>query len=358
MAVCNELIGKEFFEHVADFSHFSSMKLLKDIFYKMEISEDKVSHQIVKNINNIFNCEKVSKYFFVETDGYMSDLFANYDAVNYGVGTGIKTNLDSTIELISHELGHFFFDIVGDKEIPCDYYDIQNQVLQNLNMHSLEVINFLNYAKDYKNKLKQESILEAQKYIENHEEEKALFVDETLKSLSHLIHAARAVRLSQADIDSLVCEYLADKNESFICKVKKIYEWQIEDQIFSRNQRFDHESQILDMVTGLIDSMYNGMNPYYDNIYEPNLLRGHPPFYFEEVKTRGFDEQFADYVALRINEDTYVSAISLLKKWVGSDWFTMMEKYYFDVSNTLANMTETKKVCDVGDFTEFSPKSR
>lgn len=351
--------GKDFFEHSASSSDFSSMKLLKDIFDKMKNEDDIESYQIVQNIHNLLNTERVSRYFFIETDEYMSDKFANYDTVKYGMGTGIKTNLDSTTELVSHEFGHMLFDVVGNVKVPDDYFAVKTKTIQNLNMNSSEIINFLNYARDYEEKLRNESILEAQKYVIDHEDEVNAFVNETLKSLFNLIEAARIARLDQKGIDDLSSKYLAGENsELFINRVKKLYEWKMEDQIFSKNKKFDHECQLLYMVAGLIDSVYEGENPYYDSIYAIDHLRSHVPSYYREVKTRGFDEQFADYVALRINKDTYDAIIPILRKWFGEDWFTMMEKYYFYIADTIVHMKDDSQLSTSDDFNVSSSKLR
>ena len=42
----------------------------------------------------------------------------------------------------------------------------------------------------------------------------------------------------------------------------------------------------------------------------------------------GFEEQFADYLVMKLYNDRLYSYIDKLKSFIGEEWFIMMDNYY------------------------------
>lgn len=98
---------------------------------------------------------------------------------------------------------------------------------------------------------------------------------------------------------------------------------------------FDIESYGYNKISNIIDGSFHGTNPFLEfygnsNIF-PILTSREEEYFLEDLNGKyfaGFEEQFADYLVMKLYNDRLYSYIDKLKSFIGEEWFIMMDNYY------------------------------
>lgn len=325
-------------------SDYGSMKRFYDVIKKMKESKDEISVKIAENIDHLLNASNISSLNFKKTEQFTGTKFSNYDSVSYGNGSFIFDEFGTSQRIYTHEVGHLLNNFNGIK-IPEEFEEVSRKMVENLNTNTEEISGFLNHVKDYKRKFVLESLKKAQDSVNNlPKEEIDLFVNKCLSSTNPSLEIsinAKEAGFSQSKIDDLLKEMKNGITEDVKYQIGRIYKVNLANILLQIDELNDHEMMQYDIITCIIDSIYNGKNPYYYRLYAPNAMRSHKPECFQKKQTNGFDEQFADYVSLRVNADVYQPAINYLKGILGNEWFEMMDKRYREISTEIEK-TNTK----------------
>lgn len=339
-----EPIAERIMKEASKESDYGSMKMFYDVVKKMKESKDETSVKIAENIDHLLNASNISSLSFLKTPIYKNTSFHHGDSAKYGLGSAIFDEFGRSLETYTHEVGHLLNNFNGIK-IPKEFDEVSSKVIQNMDNNAEKIKEFLNHVKEYKLKTIPESLKRAQEYINKiPKEEIDQFVNDCLSSKDPLMEIeiqASQAGFSKNKIDTIVNEAKNGITDDVKYQIGRIYKIKVANILTTIDYENDHEMMLYNMITGIIDSVYNGKNPYYYSMYAPNAMRSHGPEYFQKKQTNGFDEQFADYVSLRLNSDVYQPATNYLKKILGEDWFEMMDKHYKEIGEEIAK-TNTK----------------
>ena len=327
------------FRETADQSDFAAMKRVYDILNEMKNSNDPVSQTIASNIQNIKE-GTLSKLYFANSDRLAATKFSGYDRINMGAGSQFVSETYTSNEIISHEFGHMLLGVL-DYAKPGDYSQIHEITTDRLNRHKAEVESFLHEAVEYRNSFKQKSNAQADAWIVSHQAEIREMANDIFEKNQVYDFISIFKESTQEEIKDLQYKAKYDANkevyrQELIEKLIPLVEKTERLKINYQNQLYDHQMQQIDMITGVIDSVYGGNNPYYD-YYVENVLRYHSKEYFQKNKMFEFDEQFADYTAMRIYGEQYAIAEKFLNNVLGDEWFNMMDAKYNSLADKLAN---------------------
>ena len=329
----------EIFKDTTDESNFTSMKLVYDVLTDMVNSTDETVKNIGENIQNIKQGLLSKLYFW--SSNYTTvggENFRHGDAVYEGTGSEFNLGINTTLETAAHEFGHMLFDVV-DSTLPTNVDSVIESTINNLEANKTTIENFFNDALDYKKQIDAKADQEAITYLDSEvgiEYVEGLVNDmigdrSSIKSLlSELLLPTekQEIVLKQFDdgrVDALKENLLKLTRVSEIIKSERIAELN------------DSQMKQIDMITGIIDSVYKG-EPIFDDFLSKNRFRRHGADYFaKRADSMSFNEQFADYSAMRLYSDEYAVAWTFLKNVLGDDWFNMMEEKYTEISNQLAD---------------------
>ena len=339
-SVTKDMPGKQMFKSTLNYSSFTAANQVKSVLNKMMETNDDINNTVANNIDNILNSSEISSLVFNEAELFDDSFTHNNRLINE-----LNINFNSTDELVSHELGHLLELVIGKEKIPEDFSTINNKLINKLNSNE-EIVSFLENVIIYNEKMVNRSKDSAREYINNHIDEKNNYINETIKSLENVKQEADKLNIDYNTYSSLISEYDTNSIE-YRNKIANLYDLKIEKEIYDMNRLNDHEFKIYDIVCGIIDSIYNGNNPFYEKYYLPNNLRSHNKEYYNSSTFKSFDEQFSDYFALRVNRDTYEGAAILLQRFLGKDWFVMMNEHYEKLALDLKRLTTKESSSNV-----------
>lgn len=102
---------------------------------------------------------------------------------------------------------------------------------------------------------------------------------------------------------------------------------------------FDRKIDDYNRIGNIIDGMFHGSNPFALDYGNPDfypVISMHDVDYFLNDSNGKFvavfEEQFADYLVLRVYGDQMTGAVNTLHNLVGDEWFSMMDKFYETVA--------------------------
>lgn len=281
---------KEFFKRMPEDSNYLGMKLLSDVFFRMN-SSDKASKNIITNLDG-FSAHNIQ---IIESVDMLNSVFTSDDKVN----SRMKISLSCQEMIMAHEFGHLLLDLFSDSKLPKEYmevnHDVQNKLVSNFPFVSLELSNY--------------SDIIYEKLISNIEEPME-FIKRNPFELSEFFQKYEDVTENDY-ISSIIGDYL----------------------IYMSN--FDIESYGYNKISNIIDSSFHGANPFLEfygnsNIFPILTSRGEE-YFLEDLNGKyfaGFEEQFADYLVMKLYNDRLYLYIDKLKSFIGEEWFIMMDNYY------------------------------
>ena len=283
--------------------NFLTMKLLNDVFRRMSASDD-VSRHIIENFD-VF-----SGYNFV-LDGDMG--IDNYVNVRDDLSliTIFLSTCCSEVDA-SHEFGHVLLELFGNGSRPKDFDSIMDKVQQSMLKRKKEIRGMLQG-----------------------------FSDEVYDD--YLEHEDEFYQFLQLNPE-LRKEYFKRNPDA----LDQDFEEDIKLHFFANYTTFDEKAMNYNKIANIIDSIfYNDGNFYesYGNDEFFPVLSMHDDAYFEEADVPreqvSFEEQFAEYLSLKLYEDRLGFAISVLHDILGDEWFEMMDEHYETISR---NVSEKGKV--------------
>ncbi|MCI8569327.1 MAG: hypothetical protein HFJ11_05060 [Bacilli bacterium] len=285
---------KEFFKRMPEDTNYLGMKLLSDVFFRMN-SSDKASKNIITNLDG-FSAHNIQ---IIESVDMLNSVFTSDDKVN----SRMKISLSCQEMIMAHEFGHLLLDLFSDSKLPKEYmevnHDVQNKLVYNFSRVSLELSNYCNIIYE--------------KLISNIEEPMD-FIRRNPFELSKFFQKYEDVTENDY-ISSIIGDYL----------------------IYMSN--FDIESYGYNKISNIIDGSFHGTNPFLEfygnsNIF-PILTSREEEYFLEDLNGKyfaGFEEQFADYLVMKLYNDRLYSYIDKLKSFIGEEWFIMMDNYYEMIS--------------------------
>ena len=281
---------KEFFKRMPEDTNYLGMKVLSDVFFRMN-SSDKASKNIITNLDG-FSAQNIQ---IIESVDMLNSVFTSDDKVN----SRMKISLSCQEMIMAHEFGHLLLDLFSDSKLPKEYmevnHDVQNKLVSNFPFVSLELSNY--------------SDIIYEKLISNIEEPME-FIKRNPFELSEFFQKYEDVTENDY-ISSIIGDYL----------------------IYMSN--FDIESFGYNKISNIIDGSFHGTNPFLEfygnsNIF-PILTSREEEYFLEDLNGKyfaGFEEQFADYLVMKLYNDRLYSYIDKLKSFIGEEWFIMMDNYY------------------------------
>lgn len=281
---------KEFFKRMPEDSNYLGMKLLSDVFFRMN-SSDKASKNIITNLDG-FSAHNIQ---IIESVDMLNSVFTSDDKVN----SRMKISLSCQEMIMAHEFGHLLLDLFSDSKLPKEYmevnHDVQNKLVSNFPFVSLELSNY--------------SDIIYEKLISNIEEPME-FIKRNPFELSEFFQKYEDVTENDY-VSSIIGDYL----------------------IYMSN--FDIESYGYNKISNIIDSSFHGANPFLEfygnsNIFPILTSRGEE-YFLEDLNGKyfaGFEEQFADYLVMKLYNERLYLYIDKLKSFIGEEWFIMMDNYY------------------------------
>lgn len=285
---------KEFFKRMPEDTNYLGMKLLSDVFFRMN-SSDKASKNIITNLDG-FSAHNIQ---IIESVDMLNSVFTSDDKVN----SRMKISLSCQEMIMAHEFGHLLLDLFSDSKLPKEYmevnHDVQNKLVYNFSRVSLELSNYCNIIYE--------------KLISNIEEPME-FIKRNPFELSKFFQKYEDVTENDY-ISSIIGDYL----------------------IYMSN--FDIESYGYNKISNIIDGSFHGTNPFLEfygnsNIF-PILTSREEEYFLEDLNGKyfaGFEERFADYLVMKLYNDRLYSYIDKLKSFIGEEWFIMMDNYYEMIS--------------------------
>lgn len=285
---------KEFFKRMPEDTNYLGMKLLSDVFFRMN-SSDKASKNIITNLDG-FSAHNIQ---IIESVDMLNSVFTSDDKVN----SRMKISLSCQEMIMAHEFGHLLLDLFSDSKLPKEYmevnHDVQNKLVYNFSRVFLELSNYCNIIYE--------------KLISNIEEPME-FIKRNPFELSKFFQKYEDVTENDY-ISSIIGDYL----------------------IYMSN--FDIESYGYNKISNIIDGSFHGTNPFLEfygnsNIF-PILTSREEEYFLEDLNGKyfaGFEEQFADYLVMKLYNDRLYSYIDKLKSFIGEEWFIMMDNYYEMIS--------------------------
>lgn len=285
---------KEFFKRMPEDTNYLGMKLLSDVFFRMN-SSDKASKNIITNLDG-FSAHNIR---IIESVDMLNSVFTSDDKAN----SRMKISLSCQEMIMAHEFGHLLLDLFSDSKLPKEYmevnHDVQNKLVYNFSRVSLELSNY--------------SDIIYEKLISNIEEPME-FIKRNPFELSKFFQKYEDVTENDY-ISSIIGDYL----------------------IYMSN--FDIESYGYNKISNIIDSSFHGANPFLEfygnsNIFPILTSRGEE-YFLEDLNGKyfaGFEEQFADYLVMKLYNDRLYLYIDKLKSFIGEEWFIMMDNYYEMIS--------------------------
>lgn len=105
----------------------------------------------------------------------------------------------------------------------------------------------------------------------------------------------------------------------------------------------DEKLREYNRAANIIDAMFHGDNPFREHYGNKSLfpaLSIHSRKYFYEDTpgpiVAGFEEQFCDYLVLRVYGDEMSDTVNKLRNFIGDEWFLMMDGFYAKVVDRIS----------------------
>ena len=262
-------------------------------------SNDSSSKKIIDNISILSEYDLK----FIYSKCAFNYVFSEDDLskIEYAISTTASTFV------ACHEFGHLLLDIFARGELPEDYERVNKLCTKRLLAKKELVSSLLQRYRDNAFASLMSEIEEPLSYYERHKD----FAEEYLRENP------------EADESEMIQDAIIEH--------------------FALISSFDKKIDSYNRIGNIIDGMFHGNNPFYldygNDQFHP-VLSMHDCEYFTEDDNgpivAGFEEQFADYLVLRIYRDEMKQTINVLQSLIGSEWFDMMDKHYDKISDRIS----------------------
>lgn len=274
--------------------NYLAMKLLLDVFNRMMISDD-VSKNIIDNISvlsqyNIRLVDSNSMFNFVYTEDDLSE-------VKFAISKA------SQEEIVCHEFGHLLLDLFFDGNLPEEYIEVNKKAIKRMIENKDNISDMLGSFRDELYQGLIDNVGEAFEFVDRNPE----------------VYQEYIKLNPEAGKEEFIGDVIAD----YYCFMSNL----------------DRKSSNYNRIGNIIDSMFHGENPFYELYGNEEifpLIASHDKTYFIKdehgPEFAGFEEQFAEYLVLRLYGDNMSDVVSTVRMIAGDEWFLMMDKVYEDIS--------------------------
>lgn len=276
-----------------DNPNFLTMKLLNDVFNKMDSSDD-FGRKIVDNI------DLLSQYNIILDGGIGFDSYYDLDQKNL-----FLPNI-CTEYVACHEFGHMLLEFFEENSYPEEFPDVMKMCRIKLFSDQQNVSELLEGFKDELVQKSQDNPDQSEEFFKYYPEEKERYLEKY-----------------NGDVDAFL-------EDVFIYR-------------YGLLSLFDKNAIGYNIISSIIDSIWWGSNPFFWSCVDtngfPRLLIHGEEYFFSNVRavrdSISFEEQFAEYLVLRLYGDELNDTTDILRNLIGDEWFSMMDKYYENLSTKI-----------------------
>lgn len=279
--------------------NFNTMKLLNSVFKKMSIN-DEASQSIINNLD-------VLSQYNITLDGELGIDSGVDSADDLSVISFFLASCASEVDA-AHEFGHLLLDIFDRGNRPEEFDEVLDTVQQRLLKRKSEIREMLQGFSDevYEDYLEHED--EFYQWVQMNPGIKKEFFRKNPGALDEDFE--EALKLN-----------------------------------FFANYTSGHENAMnYNKISNIIDCIFFNDGNFYESFgvdeFFP-VLSMHDDEYFDNdpagCNQVSFEEQFADYVALRLYGDRLGFATDVLHDILGEEWFEMMDKHYRKVASKISD---------------------
>lgn len=283
---------------------FLPMKLLSNVFERMNSSFDQTSKKIYDNIDALNNFN-ISLNELPNTDNYV---WTADDLSESRMMISCKASDD----LVCHEFAHLLLDLFANSEIPEEFEKVNEICVARLNSKQAEVRQLLSKYCDEIYGMIQAEKGDFLEFLDRHPEIEEEYLEKN------------PYDTKEDCANHVLCAFVA----------------------LATN--FNTNAVGYNKISNIIDAMYAGRNPFsyeygVDELYP--LLAMHESEYFLEdehsPQRASFEEQFADYLVMRLFTRELGKEIGTLHSLIGDEWFQMMDKHYAMVGDRICEQGKT-----------------
>lgn len=272
-----------------DNPNFLAMKLLYGLFQKFE--SDEISRRITDNISVLsqfdFRLLKSEEAF-----SYI-DLYDDHKRIDFAI------NVSGTEEIACHEFGHVLMEMFARGEIPDEFLEVNRRCKKKILNKKRFVLELLQKYRDKAYDILTQDVDYVSGFYDRHPEFRSGFFE----------------RYPDVTEDEMIEDLLI--------------------RYYASISGFNNDIDNYNKVSNIIDSIFCGNNPFFLEYGKENIdcvLAMHNDDYFKEAYygkyVASFEEQFADYLVLRTYPEKFSEARGVLRKTLGDEWFSMMDKFY------------------------------
>ena len=278
--------------------NFLAMKLLYGMFQKFE--NDEISSRIVDNLS-VFSEYDIRLIYSEESFSYIDWFDNNSKRIDFAM------QASGTEEIACHEFGHLLLELFARGEMPNEFLSVNRKCKKNILNKKNFISNLIKKYRDEAYDILTEDISDPLEFYDRHPELREEFFE----------------RYPDGTEDEMVEERLEDH-----CALVSA---------------FDNRVDNYNKVSNIIDAVFCGNNPFFLEYGKDDIecvLSMHTDDYFKGSYygkyVTSFEEQFAEYLALRTYPEKYSEATGVLRKILGDEWFSMMDKFYDKLTKRIA----------------------
>lgn len=279
--------------------NFNTMKLLNSVLKKMSINDEE-SRSIVENL------DVLSSYNII-LDGDMGidchvDSSDDLSVISYFLGSS-ATEIDA-----AHEFGHLLVDVFDRGNRPEEFDEVLDIVQQRLLKRKSEIREML-----------QGFSCEVYDDYKEHEDE--------------------FYQWAQMN-PGIKKEFFRRHPDA----IDEDFEEMLKLNFFANHTCANQNAMNYNKISNIIDCIFFNDGNFYESFgvdeFFP-VLSMHDDAYFDDdpagCNQVSFEEQFADYVALRLYGDKLGFATDILHDILGEEWFEMMDKHYKKITSKISS---------------------
>ncbi len=327
---------QKFISKLAQNSDYLSLKAFTESLIYGYKNGDESTKKVIENIDTLDKLSQVPNLYLADTLEIEKSSFSDNNRFLHNNKMFITNEVGNDFQIIAHEIGHMLLNVIDNTTLPDNFDTIITKIQNNWSQDSSRLLSFLNEARDYKETLWTKSVEMGEQYAKeqdaNFNEHIKQLYEDNVELEKELSKAATTYDISDMELQRMMRE---NDYEAISKLLKRYYVNLYISEDFTYRSNNDSSMQIYDVVAGLIDSVYNGNNPYYSTIYDNGFLRSHTSNYYKKKNTNSFDEQFADFTRMKLYDMQAVEIIT--KELLGNEWFLMMDEKFAQIANKMEN---------------------
>lgn len=309
---------------------YKSLKTFVDVLISGYKNRDPATIKIVENFHKI---DSVLKIILQDSLTPRSSTFLDLNSIKNNGFVAILNEIGGNEGIFAHELGHALLTIVDGINMPEEFSHIIFEIKESWSKNPQKLESFLQEARNYQENIYEKAKKDTEKIMEYNKADIESFIEKNLSD-QNLLRKTLEQFYEKNKVDEIIKSSNTNQIKNIIMTSYR-NEWG--NHHFEELCNSDETMQIYQVLCGIIDSIYNGDNPYYTTIYDNGFLRTHPSSYFHKFPTNSFNEQFADYTRIKFCNMKVV--IEIGKVLFGEAWFFMMETKYQQIANQLEQKT-------------------